>query len=211
MALKTLVKISNVTNLSDARYCAGMGVDMLGFSMDTDSLEYVDPKKFGEIRGWVAGVQIVGETSSSDTDEIEQLLETYQPDILQVDEAALLPYLSTLSPSTERLPLILRVDLMQVTLDQLDTLFQTGATGADYVLLESNGALYLDGDWKDALQRLSNRYPILLGTGISAKNVHDLLSDLPVQGIALSGGSEERPGNKEFGELMDILEAIEEE
>ena len=26
MALQTIVKISNVTNLSDARYCAGMGV-----------------------------------------------------------------------------------------------------------------------------------------------------------------------------------------
>ena len=75
MALKTLVKISNVTNLSDARYCAGMGVDMLGFSMDADSPDYIEPKKFAEIRGWVAGVQIVGETQSTDPDVIEQLLE----------------------------------------------------------------------------------------------------------------------------------------
>ena len=80
MSLKTIVKISNVTNLSDARYCAGMGVDMLGFSMDADSPNYIDPKKFGEIRGWVAGVQIVGETTATDPDVIEQLLDTYQPD-----------------------------------------------------------------------------------------------------------------------------------
>jgi phosphoribosylanthranilate isomerase len=34
MALKCFVKVGNVTNLSDARYCAGMGVDLLGFPVD---------------------------------------------------------------------------------------------------------------------------------------------------------------------------------
>lgn len=211
MALKTLVKISNVTNLSDARYCAGMGVDMLGFSMDADFPEYVEPKKFAEIRSWVAGVQIVGETTVTDPEVIEQLLETYQPDLLQVDEAALLPYLSTLVKPESELRFILRADLSQLTLDQLETLIQTSASGAEYILLESNGSIHLDGDLKITLQRLSARYPVLLGTGVSVANVHELLSELPVRGIALSGGDEEQPGNKEFGELMDILEAIEEE
>lgn len=212
MALKTLVKISNVTNLSDARYCAGMGVDMLGFSMDTDSPDYVEPKKFAEIRGWLAGVQIVGETRSTDPEAIEQLLEMYQPDLLQVDEAALLPYLSTLGTSDKELRFILRVDVAQLTLDQLDTLLQTGAANADYVLLESNGPVNMEDELKTLLQRRSTRYSILLGTGISAENVHALLAELSsVRGIALSGGIEEQPGNKEFGELMDILEAIEED
>ncbi len=211
MALKTLVKISNVTNLSDARYCAGMGVDMLGFSMDADSPDYVDPKKFGEIRAWVAGVQIVGETTTTDPEIIEQLLETYQPDFLQVDEAALLPYLSTFGKSPASLRLILRVDIAHLTLGQLDTLLQTSVANADYVLLESNGPLHMDDDLKTFLQRQAARYPILLGTGISAENVHELLTALSVRGIALSGGLEEQPGNKEFGELMDILEAIEED
>lgn len=204
MALKTRVKISNVTNLSDARYCAGMGVDMLGFSMDGDSPDYVEAARFTEMRSWVAGVQIVGETTSTDPEIIEQLLDTYQPDLLQVDEVALLPYLGTFGK-----PIILRADLSQLTLDQLNTLFQTGAAGAEYVLLESNGPLHLDNDLKTTLQRLAGRYSILLGTGISVDNVHRLLTEIPVRGIALSGGNEERPGSKEFGGLMDILEAIE--
>jgi len=204
MALQTLVKISNVTNLSDARYCAGMGVDFLGFSMDADSPDYIDPKKFAEIRSWVAGVQIVGETRSSDPDIIEQLLEAYQPDLLQIDEAAILPYLSTFDK-----PLILRADLSQLTLDQLDALVQSGAAGAEYVLIESPDHVHFDEDLKKAIQQLAVRYPLLLGTGISADNVHQLLAELPVKGIALRGGDEERPGNREFGELMDILETIE--
>ena len=43
--LKTLIKVSNINNLSDARYCAGMGVEMLGFSMDELSIEKFKEKK----------------------------------------------------------------------------------------------------------------------------------------------------------------------
>ena len=206
MALQTLVKISTVTNLSDARYCAGMGVDMLGFSMDADAPDYVEPATFNNIKAWVAGVQIVGETTATDPEIIEQLLAAYQPDILQIDEAALIPYLSMFGK-----PLMLRVDVSLLTLDQLHTLFRTGADGADYILLESGSQLHVDDELKAALRQWAIRYPVLLGTGISAENVHELLAELPVRGIALRGGTEEQPGNKEFGELMDILEALEEE
>ena len=102
--LATLVKISNVTNLSDARYCAGMGVDMLGFSMDEFSPDYVDPSRFTAIRNWVVGVQIVGETTETDLARIGELIATYQPDLLQIEEAALLPSLSTLGKPQGGLP-----------------------------------------------------------------------------------------------------------
>ncbi|CCH01806.1 N-(5'phosphoribosyl)anthranilate isomerase (PRAI) [Fibrella aestuarina BUZ 2] len=206
MALQTTVKISNVTNLSDARYCAGMGVDLLGFSMDAESPDYVDPARFNEMRGWVAGVHIVGETQSDDPDVIEQLMNTYQPDVLQVDEAALLPYLGTFGK-----PLILRVELIVTTLDQLDTLANTELPGIDYLLLESPSPLHLDADLTTSLTRLSRRHPVLLGIGIAADAIHTLLDNVPVAGIALTGGTEERPGSKDFGALMDVLEAIEEE
>lgn len=206
MALRTTVKISNVTNLSDARYCAGMGVDLLGFSMDATSEDYVDPTRFKEMRGWVAGVHIVGETRSDDPEAIEQMLTTYEPDVLQVDEAALLPYLGTYGK-----PLILRVELIGTTLAQLDTLANTELPGLDYLLLESPSPLHLDADLTASLSRLALRHAVLLGIGITADAVHDLLNNLPVAGIALTGGNEERPGSKDFGALMDVLEAIEEE
>jgi len=204
MALQTLVKISGVTNLSDARYCAGMGVDMLGFSMDANAPDYVDPQKFGEIRGWVMGVQIVGETGSIDPEQIEQMLETYQPDLLQVDDAAMIPYLSTFDK-----PIILRIDLALLTLDQLETLGHAGAVGADYILLEHPDALHFDDDLKAAIRQLADRHSVLLGAGVTADNVQQLITELPVRGLALRGSNEERPGNKDFGMLMDVLEAIE--
>lgn len=202
--LSTLVKISNVTNLSDARYCAGMGVDMLGFSMDANSPDYVDSVRFTEIRNWVVGVQIVGETTETDPEQIRELLKTYQPDLLQIDEAALLPTLSV-----SGLPLILRMNLADVTLEQLDSLVQLNPTNADYILLESPSPLHLDDDLKTSIGQLANRHAVLLGAGITADTIHDLLAELPIKGIALTGGAEDRPGSRDFGELMDILETIE--
>lgn len=204
MALQTLVKLSNVTNLSDARYCAGMGVDLLGFSMDSTSPDYIDPVRFNEIRGWVAGVHIVGETSSADPEHIEQLLTDYQPDMLQVDEAALLPYLSTMGK-----PLMLRVDLTALSLEQLDAVANTALPGIDYLLLESPAIIHLDEDLKTALTQVASRHPVLLGIGFEANTIQGLLNDLPVVGIALTGGNEERPGSRDFGALMDILEVLE--
>ncbi len=204
MALQTTVKISNVTNLSDARYCAGMGVDLLGFSMDADAPNYVEPAKFAEIRAWVAGVHIVGETSSTDPEQIETLLETYDPDLLQVEEAAMLPYLSHFGK-----PLILRLDLAQLTLDQLEVLLATNHASVEYFLLDSPAPIHLDGDLRALLHRVSARYPLLLGFGMSADTVQTLLGELPASGLALTGGDETAPGNRDFGELMDILEAIE--
>ncbi len=204
MSLQTTVKISNVTNLSDARYCAGMGVDLLGFSMDADSPNYVNPTRFAEIRSWVAGVHIVGETTSTDPDEIETLLTTYQPDLLQVEEAAMLPYLSRFGK-----PLMLHISLSQLTLDQLETLLATTHADVEYFLIDSPATVQLNEELKAAIKPLSVRYPILLGFGASAETVQALLAELPAAGLALTGGDETAPGNRDFGDLMDVLEAIE--
>ncbi len=209
--LTTLVKISNVTNLSDARYCAGMGVDMLGFSMDESSPDYVNPARFTEIRNWLVGVLIVGETTETDIDRIGELLTIYQPDLLQVDEAALLPSLSTLGKSPGGLRLILRLNLADLTLEQLDTLVQANPTNADYILLESHGLLHLDDDLKLSIGQLATRHAVLLGAGISVETIHDRLAELPIKGIALTGGLEDRPGSRDFGQLMDILETLDSE
>lgn len=206
MALQTTVKISNVTNLSDARYCAGMGVDLLGFSMDSNSPDYIDPARFNEIRGWITGVKIVGETGSTDPEQIEQLLATYQPDVLQVDEMALLPYLSTMGK-----PLMLRLDLATMSLEQLDAIANTALPGIDYLLLESQSIIHIDEALKTALTQVAGRHSVLLGIGFEVSTIQALLVELPVAGIALAGGNEERPGSRDFGALMDILESIEEE
>ncbi|MEZ4901610.1 MAG: N-(5'-phosphoribosyl)anthranilate isomerase [Spirosomataceae bacterium] len=204
--LKTIVKISNVTNLSDARYCAGMGVEMLGFSIDETSESYVDLKKFKDIRSWIAGVQIVAETKMKEAESILQNIEQYQPDAIQISHAELLPWLKT---ETEK-PLILRVEADQDA-DTIEEILTKNAPYVTYFLFESSTNSPLSGDWSFFLNTLSARFPILLGFGITTDNAFYLLDDIEVIGIALHGGDEIRPGYKEFGELMEVLEALEEE
>jgi len=199
--LRTLVKISNVTNLSDARYCAGMGVEWLGFSMDSLPVE-----KFQELRGWVSGVQIVGETESDDVSRITELVQQYQPDVVQVTVPELLPSLSLLG-----LPLIVRVDVAGQSPDGLAAMMAHHRAAVEYFLLESSDDFArLDDETRRTLDGLAFRHPILLGFGLTEFNVPEVLEELPnLKGLALSGGNELRPGYKEFGEMMNILERLE--
>ncbi len=204
--LKTIVKISNVTNLSDARYCAGMGVEMLGFSIDETSESFIELKRFQDIRAWVAGVQIVAETESTDAEVLLEKLSRYQPDAIQVSDAELLPWLKS---ETEK-PLILKIEADQDA-DTIEEIMVQNRAYTTYFLLESSVDTPLEGDWSEFLNMLSARFSILLGFGITPDNAVSLLESVNVSGIALRGGDEIRPGYKEFGELMDVLEVLEEE
>ena len=77
MALKTKVKINRITNLTDARYCSGMYVDILGFCLEEGSAQYVSPTQFQEITGWISGIDYAGEFSDLDAYSIERILADY--------------------------------------------------------------------------------------------------------------------------------------
>ena len=200
--LRTLVKMSNITNLSDARYCAGMGVEWLGFPMDDASFE-----KYREIRGWVSGVQVVGETESDDVAQITALSQQFLPDYLQVTVPEILPSLSLLG-----LPLMLRIDVASQSADEVAATLTNHRAAVEYFLLESSDPFArLDDAMLAWLDKLALRYPILLGFGLREDTVAEVLDRVSVQGIALRGGDELRPGYKDFGQMMDLLERLDEE
>lgn len=205
MSLRTIVKVSNVTNLSDARYCAGMGVEFIGFSIDETDPQHLDLKKSQEIRSWLAGVQIVAETRADTLGNVLEKLRDYAPDLVQTNQADWLPWLKMELGK----PLILSIEANQDA-DNIVELMHKNADYVQYFLLQSESNLTLDGDWPDFLQQLAAQFPILLGFGINADTISDLLASTSLSGIALSGNTEIRPGYSEFGNLMDVLEALEE-
>jgi len=205
MALKTFVKTGSINNLSDARYCAGMGVDMLGFTLDPKSPDFVDEAAFREIVGWVSGVKIVGEMGKRPAHEAAELLSRYAVDYLQTDDARALASLADLN-----VPLILRADFAENSQSSLKEICLTSQPYVDFILLESDNVVLTEYEMS-FLRRLSSRYPILLGFGFGASNIHFLLEELPIKGIALRGSQEIKPGLKDFDELAEILEALETE
>jgi phosphoribosylanthranilate isomerase len=185
-----------------------MGVEMLGFSIDEGSQAYISPKKFGELKGWISGIQIVAETSMTDPVALLSLLEEYPCEALQVSDPDLLPILNRELDK----PLLLRVDVDHYEADELDALMGRYSSEVTYFLLESDQNAELTNEWKDYIKALSQEYPILLGFGLDSQDaVLDAVEELNIKGIALRGGDEIRPGYKDFGAMMDILEALEED
>lgn len=87
MALQTLVKLNEVRSLAEARYGAGMGVNMLGFALEKHHAHYVSPTQLQAISKWLSGVKLVGEIETSNLQVIEQLLSAYRLDYLQLNDS----------------------------------------------------------------------------------------------------------------------------
>lgn len=181
MPLKTVVKVGGITNLSDARYCAGMGVDFLGFGVINGQENYLPSKKYQEIRGWITGPQIVAEIYGlKDPKELDVILEEYKPDYLEMGLSEL--HLLDSIP----LPVIL-----SLTGDEKENFKVKPA----YVLLK---------EMYDA----RTPFPLLLEVR-SMGDMQSALANPRIKGIVLSGSSEIRPGLKNYESLADILEQLE--
>ena len=196
MALKTFVKISGVNNLSDARYCAGMDVNQLGFNIEPDNSNFTDKEKFKEISQWLSGVEFVGEIENASTLNISEIVDGYDLDAIQVSSKEQVP----LAQETG-LPVILRIDMAMIT----EGIMKYLSSSISYFLIESFYQSAISPD----LLALSNTYPMVMGFGIDDNNVNQIIESSSIKGIALKGGDEIKPGLKDFNEMADILEAVE--
>jgi phosphoribosylanthranilate isomerase len=195
--LKTLVKVSAITNLSDARYCAGMGVDLLGFPLGEISID-----QFNEIRNWLAGVQIVGEFSTNDAAEIKAKVAEYKPDVLEIDTKVNLVAIQDID-----IPKILRVN---IDTDNLPAVFAASAPYVSQFLLVGEGPESLQG-MEGSVEIWSAQYPIILGLEIPEDDLEEWIEQSSIKGIGLLAGEEDRPGFRDFTDLMNILEKLETE
>ena len=201
MALKTFVKISNITNLSDARYCSGMMVDLLGFNIDPSSERRVSATDYREIAEWISGVSFVGEFENADKDNICQALHEYSIDYIQISDLSAVEEINLLGK-----PLIFQMTIdteeelgkLKSKLSYLDELVKM------VVIRSSNRALFENIDAQIGYYNANLK--LLKGYGVTG---NDHLSKFP--GLEMEATVEEKPGFKDYGEIMDVLEFIEED
>jgi phosphoribosylanthranilate isomerase len=202
MSLKTVVKINRITNLTDARYCSGMHVDVLGFCLEPTSPNYISGNQFQEITGWIAGIDYAAEFAQSTAAEISALLPSY-PGISWIESE----HLDTLLALKDLgLGLIYKVSIEQLlVLPELEQLLN----GQEITLHLTSSQKTITIEYQDLIENLSTFSKVLLGFGVQADNA-SLLSALPgVYGLALDGGDEIKPGLRDFDQLADILESLE--
>jgi phosphoribosylanthranilate isomerase len=191
MPLKTIVKVGNISNLSDARYCSGMGVDMLGIAVSPAHGAYLSPELYHEIRGWIAGPSIVAELyGMREPQSIKQIIEAYVPDYLELD----ISQLNILSKDIT-LPLIVKIsqanDLNKLTIDKSQIAY--------VVLEEANVA---------ESKSIGSNFKVLIELS-AVSTLQTIIDNYPIEGFALIGSPEIRPGFKDYGDLADVLEHLE--
>ncbi|MBN8575895.1 MAG: hypothetical protein J0L66_03090 [Cytophagales bacterium] len=186
MALVTKVKAGKITNLTDARYCAGMGVEWIGFPAAT-----VSAKTFSEITGWLAGPQWVIELGSAPWPN----LQAYGSPVWQCSFDNLAEALSLAGQ--------LIVELPAKDLQAANPHLLSNSNRIEALLLTHVSA----GFSFATLQSDFNSFPVLIDLDTCAFELRDLLA-WP-NGLQVSGGTEERPGLRDVAALAEVLEQLE--
>ncbi len=188
MALKTKVIVGNITSLSEARYCAGMGVDFLGFPLrDIET----DLKRFKEITSWIAGPATIIEYGDSVTITSVELEE--QPsDFIQLSVGMVDSI--DLAKISKLIFIVLLDEITEVLLDRIREV-----SSIHYLIVSYK-------NWNTSRQLLSG-FKVFV-TVDSESNLSELLEQ-GVYGISLSGSEESKPGIQDYASLANILEALE--
>ncbi|XOV95062.1 MAG: hypothetical protein ACFHWX_10195 [Bacteroidota bacterium] len=197
MALKNFVKINQVSSLSDARYCAGMGVDILGFSLTEGSPSYIGPEQFKEITQWVSGPKFAGEFNDANAEEIKLTALDYSLDFIETTISKHLDSLSSFG-----IPIILRTKIKneKEIMDLKEILTYEGDL-LKYLHLEIESPLL--NKQSGVLNEM--KVPIILGISSPSQNLNLLQN----HGISLTAHLEEQTGLQDYGDIMDVLEALE--
>jgi len=191
MSLKAKVKVGRITNLSEARYCAGMGVDLLGFPVGEDGLK---PEQYRQMIEWVAGPELVLETHRSSTVDLKYITDNYPGHYIEIGSSQLgwlsdkgLNFVLAIKPGEW---VNLYGNLMG--LENIKYVELIGATKHDASTIRAIGVYF----------------PVLLNVE-STEGLEDILK--LKAGIALIGSDEEKPGIKDYSKVSEILEALETE
>ncbi len=191
MALKIPVFVSRINNLSDARYCAGMGVHWLGFSNEDIEKIYTSEELKGMI-DWVEGVEKVLEIRNFDTSI---------PGFFDDFDAILLTKSSQIQSSEK----VVFLEIQMNDLQKMGSSFQIREN--DYLVITGDNEL--SHSEKETLFDWNDRFKVILGKGIQRSHLNWIVEELKPAGIMLRGGNEIRPGLKDFDDLADILEYLE--
>lgn len=190
MPLKTTVKVSHISNLSDARYCSGMGVEMLGFQVIPGREHYMPPERFREIRGWISGPGIIAEIYGlSSAAEIASALETYAPDYFELSFVEFTAFRNNLP-----LPCIVRVSADEIGL-----------------IKDDQNIAYLLVDMQIKCTDIQGVNLPVLACIDSLEHLNKKMSEQCFEGFEVEGPHELRPGVTNYDQLGNILEALEDE
>ena len=188
--------IRGINNLSDARYCAGMGADKLTFILDPALPGALDTKAVKELAGWIAGVELLGEFDQLSAPEINAIAAECSLDAILLRTPRTAAELAEIAP-----PIYLELPAAATDL----TGFQLNSTAG--VLIELPAPT--GNDSLESLHRIASQTPLWLGPGLYPDYARSLATQLPLAGLVFPSGNEVKPGLRDFDQLEAVFEALE--
>ena len=204
--LKTRIKASPISNLTDARYFAAREVEWLGFCLENGLPDFCPPQQVMAIKEWVEGPRIVGEFGLQNPEDIKAVVDYLDLDAVQLNQFA------DFSSVRQQVS----VPLIQEIIIESTASLPEFSPEADIYLLDftKNNISWNDLSDAAALSRQQlvdwcEEYRILLAIDIARDDLIDFLDTVTPYGLNLRGGEEEKVGFKSFEELDDILDVLE--
>jgi phosphoribosylanthranilate isomerase len=196
--LKVKIKISDIQNLTDARYFAAMDVDYIGFCCNPNSETYCAVSKIKEMVDWISGPQFVLQFQGfQHEDEIQAIVDTGLGNALHFGVFA------TYEKDFGK-PIFKEWIFENVTNGQY-LLY-------DFPIIRSEMAWHeFTDDHKQRLRQLLDLRLGYLDLRWGKNELLEMIDVLPDFGLILRGGEEERIGVKSYDELDAIFEMLQEE
>lgn len=212
--LKTKVKASSITNLTDARYFAAWEAEWLGFDFDAGSETHIPVQNMIAIKEWVDGVKIVGEFGATQTAaDITAAIELVGLDVVQLDMLTDIATAMELNGVSIIKEFIVQNDTTEE--DIAEHLSEFAACTETFLLDFSKSSLTWDALQQgeqitlDFLKELCQEFQIIIGLDFSGEMIDEFLETVFPLGIHVKGGAEEKVGFKSFDELDEVFEALE--
>ena len=188
--------IRGINNLSDARYCAGMGADKLTFILDPALPGHLDTKTVKELAGWIAGVELIGEFDQLSAHEINAIAAECALDAVLLHRSRPADELAEIAPPV----------YLELGPDFPEAAAALPASPVGFILeLPAPRAAAP----RAVVAGIARQRPLWLGPGLHPAQAQELASQLPLAGLSFPSGDEVKPGLRDFDQLEAVFEALE--
>ncbi len=189
------IKASKVSSLTDARYFAAAGVDYLGFCCNIGTELYCSPSKIREITAWVEGPEFVLELDGwQSEEEVHTIIQSELGQALHF--GAFAHYKKSFG-----LPIF--QDFI------LENIGESDFSVVDFPVIRSDRSWnLLEPKEIENIKNLCALKHVFLDLPFSLAEWNQLYAEIPVHGIIVRGGEEEKTGFKSFEALDELFEVL---
>ena len=206
MTTPTQIKICGVTNMNDARACAELGADMIGFNFYRESPRYIEPADVRRILDALpAQICAVGVFVDADRAEIRKVAKTAGVRCVQL-HGHMTP--ESCNELAEEFRVIRALSTDARFEPQQTAVFPHCDVLIDAYHPELRGGTGQTCDWSAA--RAAMRYTrfLILSGGLDAQNVGRAVAAVRPHAVDVCSGTESAPGVKDHRKLKQFIGVV---